>query len=84
LKEQYKGADGSPTLLRISWTDRSSKLLARNSSASSYVEALGKIRSGHKQLESQKSQLNAQSLAADLQPYISSLESLIPQIQKVF
>lgn len=84
LTEQYKGADGSPTLLRISWTDRSGRLLARNSSASSYVEALEKIRSGHKQLESQKNQLNAQSLAAELLPYISSLESLIPQIQKVF
>jgi hypothetical protein len=35
-------------------------------------------------LASQKSPLNAQSLAANLQPYISSLESLIPQIQKVF
>jgi hypothetical protein len=84
MREQYKDADGSPVLLRVSWTDRSSKLLARSSSASSYVEALEKIRSGHKKLESQKSQLKAQSLAADLQPYISSLESLIPQIQKVF
>jgi hypothetical protein len=84
MTEQYKDAKESPMLLRVSWTDRSGKLLARNSSASSYVEALEKIKSGHNKLATQPTQLKAQSVAADLQPYISSLESLIPQILKVF
>jgi hypothetical protein len=84
MHRQYKDADGSPMLLRVSWTALSGKLLARNSSANSYLEALDEIKSGHHRLAKQPIQLNGQSLAADLEPYISSLESLIPQIQKVF
>jgi hypothetical protein len=84
MTEEYMGADASPILLKISWTDRSQELLARNSSANSYVEALAKIKGGHHTLATEPTHLKAQSLVASLQPYISGLESLIPQIQKVF
>jgi len=84
MQEVYRDAHGDPLLLKISWTDHVTKLLARNSSAQSDIEALDKIQSGHHQLASQPSHLNAQSRAKALQPYISSLGSLAPRIQKVF
>jgi len=84
MSEQYKDADGSPMLLRVSWTDRSTKLLARSGSAESYVEALNKIKGGHHKMATQPTQFKARSLAAGLQPDISGLESLIPQISKAF
>jgi hypothetical protein len=84
MREQYRDAEGGRLLLRISWTDRVGKLLARNSSAQSYVEALEKIQNGHHQLATQPTQLKAPGLASALQPYISDLQSLITKIQKVF
>jgi hypothetical protein len=84
MRRAYKDADGGRLLLRISWTERVAKLLARNSSAQSYVDALEIIQSGHHQLAAQSTQLKGQALASALQPYISSLESLVTKIQKVF
>jgi len=83
MQSQFKDADGGRLLLRMSWTDYVEKLLARNSSAQKYVEALEKIQSGHQQLAKQPTQLKAQGLATALEPYISDLQSLIPSIQKV-
>jgi hypothetical protein len=84
MQEVYRDAHGDSLLLKISWTDHVTKLMSRNSSAQSYIQALEKIQGGHHQLATQPTHLHAQGLANAIQPYISSLNSLIPKIQKVF
>jgi hypothetical protein len=89
MRREYQNADsgradtpGTRLLLRISWSDRTAQLMARNTTARSYVEALEKIQSGHEQLVARSARLKTPELAAALEPYISSLESLIAKIQK--
>jgi hypothetical protein len=84
MQKAYDHAHGDQLLLKISWTDHVTKLLARNSSAQSYIDALDKIQGGQHELASQPTHLRAQGVATALQPYISSLGSVIPKIQKVF
>ena len=84
MRREYRDTNEGELVLRISWTDQVAKLSARNCAAKSYVDALQKIKLGHHELAKHANQLRARDLALTLEPYTTSLEGLISNVQKVF
>ncbi len=71
-------------LVYDSWRQQIGRVDERKAAAESYVRGLQQIREGHHKLVESSSKITAKSLGAALQPYVSQLSTLIPEIQKGF
>jgi len=64
------------------WKHDIGKVDEQKAAAEAFASALKQIRAGHNKLAEAPGQLTAKSLGSALQPYISQLALLIPQIEK--
>jgi hypothetical protein len=71
-------------LLNRSYTDDVNQLNRRRDSAEAYVQALQKIREGHRELAKNLPHLKGKELSLALDAYTSGLDELVPVLQKAF
>jgi hypothetical protein len=66
------------------WRADEHDLAARRDSASRLVAALEALSDGFKELAANSRHLNSKELPGLLDPYVTEMQTLIPQIQKAF